>query len=205
MSDSKQDKVTAFDTLFTNNHIQKLKILMTYLDSSMQKHMAIYIKYLELQYTIQFFRRYPYAATAPLPHESSMDFSQLCGELIPFCDDAQRTQMENMQNMFRTFENYKEMMEMVQMMKDMFPEGENPLNGMFPGMDLGQMFGSGASGDNTGGDSGNDRQPGTDRTVSSGNSGLSGNGQMPDMSQLFDMFQMFNAFKGGDSQDGSKQ
>lgn len=179
MSDSKQDKVTAFDTLFTNNHIQKLKVLITYLDPSMQRNMAIYIKYLELQHTMYFFRRYP-ASAMPLPREPSMDVSRLCGEMIPYCDDTQRAQMENMQNMFRTFENYKEMMEMVQMMKEMFPEGENPLNGLFGGMDMSQMPGMG-------------QMPDMEQ--------MSGMGQMPDMSQIFEMFQMFNAMK-GDSQNG---
>lgn len=139
MSEREQDKVWAFDTLFTNNHIQKLKILMPYFDRSMQKHLAVYIKFLELQYTMNFFRSYPSADLAPLPRESSMDFSKMCTEMIPYCNPSERTQMENMQNMFRTYENYKEMMEMVQMMKDMFPEGENPMNSMFGGMDISQM------------------------------------------------------------------
>ena len=65
MGERDQDKVTTFDTLFTNNQIQKLKILMTYLDRSMQKNMAIYIKYLELQYTMEFFRRFPSANAFP--------------------------------------------------------------------------------------------------------------------------------------------
>ena len=139
MSEREQDKVWAFDTLFTNNHIQKLKILMPYFDRPMQKNMAVYIKFLELQYTLNFFRRYPSADLGPLPREDSMDISKLCDEMIPYCTQSERSQMENMQNMFRTFENYKEMMEMVQMMKDMFPEGENPMNSMFGGMDISQM------------------------------------------------------------------
>ena len=44
--------------------------------------------------------------------------------------------------MFHTFEQYKEMMQMAEMMKDMFPEGENPINSMFGSGDLPQMLGS---------------------------------------------------------------
>ena len=145
MGERDQDKVTTFDTLFTNNQIQKLKILMTYLDRSMQKNMAIYIKYLELQYTMEFFRRFPSANAAPLSYESNMDMSKLCGEILPYCDHAERTQIERMQNVLQTFENYKEMMEMFQMMKEMFPENENPMNQMLGSMDISQMeqmFGS---------------------------------------------------------------
>ena len=141
MSDIRQDKVAAFDTLFTNNHIQKLKILITYLDPSMQKNMAVYIKFLELQYTMQFLHSYPNLCIAPLPTVSTPDVTNLCQELIPYCDKDQRAQMEQMQNMFRTFENYREMMEMVEMMKDMFPEGENPFGNMAGGMDFHKMAG----------------------------------------------------------------
>ena len=37
--------VMAFDALYTNNQIQKLKVLLPYVEPSMQKNMAIYIKY----------------------------------------------------------------------------------------------------------------------------------------------------------------
>ena len=148
MSDKITDKVTAFDTLFTTNYIQKLKILIHYFDRSMQKNIAVYIKYLELQYTMNFFRQHPSADISLFPRESSVDCGKLCGEMIPYCNAAQKSQMENIQNMFHTFENYKEMMEMVQMMQEMFPEGENPMGTMFGGndfqnaggMDLSQMF-----------------------------------------------------------------
>jgi hypothetical protein len=59
MNDSGQDKVTAFDALFTNSQIQMLKIFMPYFDPSMQKRLAIYIKWMELQYTIRFFHEFP--------------------------------------------------------------------------------------------------------------------------------------------------
>lgn len=163
MSDKGQDKVYAFDTLFTNNSIQMMKILMSYLDRPMQKNMAIYIKYMELQYTMSFFRKYPSASISPLPKEESFNIGKLCGEVVPYCSDADRAKVENMRNMFETFNNMKEMMEMVQMMKELFPEGENPMNpdilsglsGM-PGMsgfDPSQMFEMFQAMSGTGGDS----------------------------------------------------
>lgn len=139
MSESKQDKVAIFDTLFTTNHIRRLKVLVTYLESSMQKNMAVYIKFLELQYTMNFFRAHPYATITPSSADNSSDYTQIFGELIPYCDAAQRSQMENMQNMLQTFVNLQEMMEMVNMMKDIFPEGDNPLGSMFGNMDPASM------------------------------------------------------------------
>lgn len=148
MDDKGQDKVIAFDTLFTNKNIQMLKILMPYFDLPMQKNLAIYIKFQELQYTMTFFQKYPTASLSPLPKETTFDILKLCGEIMPYCEPSQRAKMENMQNMFQTMQNYKEMMETVQMMKDLFPEGENPmdsdflsgLTGMTGGFDPSSMF-----------------------------------------------------------------
>ncbi len=49
------DKIQAFDALFTTNHIQMYKILLPYLEASLQKQLAVYIKYMEFQYTLTYF------------------------------------------------------------------------------------------------------------------------------------------------------
>lgn len=56
MSDKTPDKVLTFDTLFTNNHIQILKVLLFYLPEKDKKQLAIFIKFLELQYTLSYFK-----------------------------------------------------------------------------------------------------------------------------------------------------
>ena len=58
--DSKQsDRVMAFDALFTTNHIQMLKLLLSYMEPSVQGRLAVYIKFLELQHTLQLIREHP--------------------------------------------------------------------------------------------------------------------------------------------------
>ena len=52
MDSNEHSKVIAFDTLFCTNHIQMLKVILPYMDNQTQKSMAIYIKFLELNYTI---------------------------------------------------------------------------------------------------------------------------------------------------------
>lgn len=141
------DKILAFDTLFTTNHIQMLKILLSYAEPSSQKTMAVYIKFLELQYTLSFFQNHPNSAPCPFPKENSPNTSKLFGELLPFCTSSEQEQFRQIQSMLETFENMQGMMETMQMMKDLFPEGENPFN-MDPstlfsghgGMDMSQMF-----------------------------------------------------------------
>ncbi len=41
MDTTDQNKVAAFDTLFSNNHIQMLKVILPYMDNQTQKSMAV--------------------------------------------------------------------------------------------------------------------------------------------------------------------
>ena len=52
------DAILAFDTLYTTNHMKILKILLPYLESEHQKKLAIFIKWQELIFTLNFFKQY---------------------------------------------------------------------------------------------------------------------------------------------------
>lgn len=149
--------ITAFDSLFTTNKIQMLKVLFTRLPSAQQGGFAIYIKFLELQYTLRFLRVQPvprFAGSKPLSADffsgDSSDTIALLDELLPFSGPAERTRIENIKNMLHNIAKMKEMMEMMEMLKEMFPEGcggdgENPMDffsGMagMSGMDMSSVF-----------------------------------------------------------------
>lgn len=180
MDGSGQDKIMAFDTLFTTNHIQMMKIFMSYLDRPMQKTLAIYIKYMELQYTISFFRTHPGAALNAISTGSEPDISAICEAMLPFCSHREKEQMEHLRNMFQTFRTYKDMMEMMQMMKEFFPDGMNPMSGDFQAADL--LSGM-AGANSTGGMNGESGMPDI--------AGIAGmlNSSGFDISQLFTMMQ----------------
>lgn len=129
MAENSQNKITAFDTLFTNNRIQMLKIMLTYMEPSQQKTIAVYIKLMELQHTITFLETHPYLSL-DFPCENEFNTAKLCDEIACFCSPAQRTQINQMKNMYQSFENMQEIMQMMQMMKEMFPEGDS--SGMDP-------------------------------------------------------------------------
>lgn len=156
MDEKNSDKIIAFDSLFTTNSIQMLKVLITYMPVSAQKNFAAYIKLMELQYTITFFKRHPDASFCGLPHEGTFGAEKLCDELLPFCDISQKDKINQMRNMYQTFENLQGMMETLQMMKDLFPEnsagsegGNDFMSGLagmmsgmpdFSGIDLSQIM-----------------------------------------------------------------
>lgn len=153
MGNQEQDKIVAFDTLFTTNHIQILKILLTYMDASMQKKLAVYIKFLELQYTLSFFKTYSASALPGFYPQNSLNISALCDEILPLCSHTGQEQLKQMKNMLESLESMQEMLQMIQTMKDLFPENDNPfgadpsalfsgLSGMpdISGMDMSQLF-----------------------------------------------------------------
>lgn len=137
------NKVIAFDTLFTTNRIQILKVLMTYMEPSAQKQIAIYIKLSELQYTMDFFNKHPEASICSCAGESDLDAGKLCDEILPLCNLEERNRILQMKNMYQSMQQMQEMMDMMQMMKDMFPEGSSPFGG-----DMSNIFSAFSGGDN---------------------------------------------------------
>lgn len=122
--------IAAFDSLYTTNRIQMLKIFLTWLPPANQGGFAIYIKLMELQYTFSLLRRHPETRIAGSRRLSSDPLSgdtagtiELLDELLPFSGPAERTQIESIKNMLQSMSKMKEMMEMMEMLKEMFPEG----------------------------------------------------------------------------------
>lgn len=124
MNPKQPDKIAAFDTLYTTNHIQMLKILFPSVKKELRHHLAVYIKYLELQYTLSLQEGSPFSLNSCSDEESPpVDFCALCDELSPFCNEKERSyliQFKNMQNMLK---QYRELEAAMSMMKELFPEG----------------------------------------------------------------------------------
>lgn len=126
MDKNKSDKVLAFDTLYTSNHIQMLKIFLPYLDINMQKYLAIYIKYAELQYTLSFYRRKEREINICERNVPLTDMTGLLEELTPYCSEAEKKRLDKIINLKNTLEMITEM----QSAMDMFGafSGDNPMN-----------------------------------------------------------------------------
>lgn len=145
MDSNEQNKVIAFDTLFSTNHISMLKVMLPYMDNQMQKSMAIYIKFLELNYTIDFYRQHPFPLCGCMEKENSPDLLKLCSELLPYCTEAERKQLEQIRGIFQSMEMYKEMSKTMDLMKDFMPE----MSSFFQAAQDDNASGSSASGSDT--------------------------------------------------------
>jgi len=155
------DKVMAFDTLFTNNHIKMLKVLVFYLDSPLQNMLAVYIKFLELQHTLKYLNSNILPSTTPcsscgninipfLSFLGNIDIGNLCHDIIPYCTDTERDKVQSISQMFQMMDNFKQISETMEMMKELFPDGISDPEDMFSffgngdtgNMDMFQMFSS---------------------------------------------------------------
>lgn len=129
MDSNEHSKVIAFDTLFCTNHIQMLKVILPYMDNQTQKSMAIYIKFLELNYTIAYFKKHPYPLCGCVEREKPADIFKMCTELIPFCTENEKKQIEQLRSVFQSMEMYKEMSQTMDMMKDFMPDMASFMDG----------------------------------------------------------------------------
>ena len=134
MEKNGHDKITAFDTLFTTNHIQMLKILMPYFDPPMRKQLVVYIKYLELRYALSYFDSHshelygcaegyghPLDGADPFGKEE-FNIGKICSELLPYCTNDEKQKVEQISGLFRSMEMYKEMSQTFEVMKDLMPD-----------------------------------------------------------------------------------
>ena len=83
--------MTPFDKSVTPSYLYKLKLFLSFLPPSTQRFLAVYIKFSEFQYTMNYFRGLPFHA-----------FSfQSIGELAPYMDENERNMMDQMTSMLQ--------------------------------------------------------------------------------------------------------
>jgi len=126
MENTENESVISFDTLFTNNHIQILKILLPYFERTVQKRLAVMIKYLEFQYTVDYFKRNPLlegASFSPRPpsqtHTKKPDIVHLFSQIRSFCTPSERAMFEQLASLKKNMEMYEELMQMMQLFSEL--------------------------------------------------------------------------------------
>lgn len=121
MEIDKLDKIYAFDTLYTANYIQILKIMLPYTNVSIQKTLAIFIKYLEFQYIIKL---PSHAFKHPDQQDGMLDSSLMIQEIKPLCNPEDQVKLDQMLNMLQSFEMFSQMQEMMSFMGEMQSSNE---------------------------------------------------------------------------------
>lgn len=125
MESHEKDSITAFDTLYTTNHLQMLKILLPHIQADMQPYLAIYIKFSELLFTIQS-SRHPCISCFGIK-EKEADIQELIHELNPYLSGNEKEMLQKIADMKDTMENVKQMSQMMQMMENFSDSPESVL------------------------------------------------------------------------------
>ena len=129
------DAILAFDTLYTTNHMKILKLLLPYLEPEHQKKLAVFIKWQELMFTLNFFQRYSASLYSPdFTQKKKLDFSTLLPVLSPYCSENEKillSQFSNMQSIMKTIDGMQEYLPFIQQLFSSLSgekDTENPLS-----------------------------------------------------------------------------
>lgn len=172
--------VMAFDALYTTNMIQKWKVLLPYIEPSMQKHLAVYIKYMELQYTMGYVRRHPFQISGcSISFDEKPDLRDLCRQLCLYSSPEEIRQLEQMQNMLQTMETMQEMSQTMSALQEIFPD----ISAASP---FGDFTGSGNPGDAS---TGSEDTAGSGHTAPFSMMDMLTNMLTPEQKTMFEMFQ----------------
>ena len=94
-SENKEDMaeaILAFDTLYTTNHMKILKLLLPYLEPEHQKKLAIFIKWQELMFTLNFFKQYSASLySSDFKKRKKLELNTLLPLLTPYCSESEKT------------------------------------------------------------------------------------------------------------------
>lgn len=125
METIKNEQIYAFDSLYTTNHIQMLKILLPCLNPPLQRNLALYIKFLELRYTISFLSTHPYVISGCGFDKEHRGQEIPVEDLLPYLtpEEAENVrQLQKSMDMMKQFANMQKNMEALQ---GILPEGMN--------------------------------------------------------------------------------
>ena len=92
------------DEMILPKELQMLKAFLPFLPAGLQKTLAIYIKLMEFQKTIEYFDR-------NIPSQQSPDMGNLMKCMKGFLPPEEQTQIEQFAEMFENMDMYRDMFE----------------------------------------------------------------------------------------------
>lgn len=112
------EAILAFDMLYTTNHMKILKLLIPYLESEHQKKLAVFIKWQELIFTLNFLKQYSASLySSDFKQGKKLDLNNIIPLLVPYCNETEKniiSQFSQMQNMMNVMEQIQVYMPLIQ-------------------------------------------------------------------------------------------
>jgi len=126
-----QEYITAFDTLYTNNHIQICKMALTFLPEEKRHFAAVFIKYLEFNYTLKLCLETPYRPADASPEQISDKLSALMDffpKILPFCTKSESEMIQKLMSLKNTYDSFEQMKPILDMMSQMNSEASDSMD-----------------------------------------------------------------------------
>lgn len=114
-----QDTIYAFDTLYTNQQIQILKLAIPLLPPVYRSFLAVYIKFLELKYTINSAGKLNFSGGFHEDGNYTLDarsLDQYFQSIMPYINENDKANVQKIKNMVQTMEQFKQMRPILEMM-----------------------------------------------------------------------------------------
>lgn len=114
-----QDAIYAFDTLYTNQQIQMLKLAIPLLPPVYRSFLAVYIKFLELKFTISSAGKLNFSGGFHEDRNYTLDarsLDQYFQSIMPYINENDKANIQKIKNMVQTMEQFKQMRPILEMM-----------------------------------------------------------------------------------------
>ena len=124
MESSTQEKIYIFDSLYTNEHIQLMKILYHSFPLSMKKAFAPIIKYMELQYTIKLTKSgFPISCNENADCNSKTDnlamIKSIIEDLTPYLSEDDKKNIRKLEDIYHMFSTFQQLQKTLGQFEDM--------------------------------------------------------------------------------------
>lgn len=107
MDNEQNLQMTSFDSMVQSRQMQMLKAAIPYINPSQQKMMSVYIKYLELQRTMDIFDNPETSVQMCAVSDDNEAPMQMLNDIKVFCTDEEKENIDMMLNFFQMFSTYE--------------------------------------------------------------------------------------------------
>lgn len=139
MEELNDDCIKKFDTKYSSNKIQCLKIISGYVTPNVQNLLAVYIKFLEIKLCLS--RLDNHINFNDIVHcTDKINIPNLISDIMPFLSDTEQKKMTQIKQTLTQIEHYQSLFQTFQMMQDLFGDGkDNPFGNFSPDMDMSEL------------------------------------------------------------------
>lgn len=139
MEELNDDCIKKFDTQYSSNKIQCLKVISSHVTPAIQNLLAVYIKFLEIKLCLSRLDNH-INLNDILQCKDQINIPALLTDIMPFLSPSEQEKVSQLKQTFTQIERYQSLFSTFQMMQDLFGDGkDNPFGNLTPDMDMSEL------------------------------------------------------------------